>query len=323
MNTTLRRLYAVLIAGLFLSLSAGLAHASSVTGYDLMYAVNTLRSQKARPPLEQNAALMRAAQVQAEYLAETYGKVFPSEIEAHVGQGGTSEVERAAAAGYKVTEGIAIQEIWAAASLDTSLNTIFSTRWANSASQEILLNRSAIAMGGGVAEADGYLYYVLVIAADYGAAVGTPTVAGNTVTRGTATPEVVPVITSTPEGDGSIWHTVVKGQALWSIAQAYGISVEQLQGLNNLVGNRTIYVGEKLLIRPKFTPTPEPTVTATPREPTRTPVPPLAPQPIATPVPLPASPSPFANMRSLGLLLVAVCGLGLAGLLLSGLIKKQ
>ncbi len=322
MKNTTRWISAFFVVALVLCTSSGVALASSVTAYDLMAAVNSLRAEKGRAPLQQNAALMRAAQAQADYLAAMYGKVLPAEPDAHIGADGSTPAERAVAAGYKLSSGMEVQELWAAARLDTSLETVITSNWSNTASQDILLNRSGIALGGGVAEGDGYLHYVLLIVADYGAGAGTPAGTSNTVVRGTSTPEVVPVNTSTPEADGSVWHVVVKGQAMWSIAQAYGITVEQLQGLNNLTGNQTIFVGEKLLVRPKFTATPEPTVTATPREPTRTPVPPLAPQPVNTAVPLAGGTSPLSNFRSIGLLLVAVCGLGLAGLLLSGLLKK-
>ena len=52
-------------------------------------------------------------------------------------------------------------------------------------------------------------------------------------------------------------HTVVAGETLWSIAQAWGITVEQLQEANQLAADTEIFVGQNLLIE-GATRTPEP-----------------------------------------------------------------
>ena len=43
-----------------------------------------------------------------------------------------------------------------------------------------------------------------------------------------------PLYTSTPAADGSISHVVGYGEALWSIAIAYGVKINTLRELNNL-----------------------------------------------------------------------------------------
>lgn len=87
------------------------------------------------------------------------------------------------------------------------------------------------------------------------------------------------VTTSTPKSDGSIIHIVQSGESLISIAEAYGVSVEEIKALNNLSSDE-IFAGEKLIIRPAATPTPTATATSTAtetpeptstRRPTRTP----------------------------------------------------
>jgi LysM repeat protein len=99
------------------------------------------------------------------------------------------------------------------------------------------------------------------------------------------------VVTSTPKEDGSVSHEVQPGEALWSIALAYGTTVDELKQLNGL-GSNDIYEGQVLLIRRKETQTAEPgtpTVTVTIGVPvstaTRRPTTTLT--PTATPIPKP------------------------------------
>lgn len=87
------------------------------------------------------------------------------------------------------------------------------------------------------------------------------------------------IVTSTPNSDGSIVHVVQTGESLISIAEAYGVSVEEIKVLNNLSSDE-IFAGDTLIIRPAATVTPTGTATATAtntpeptstRRPTRTP----------------------------------------------------
>ncbi|MCJ7626343.1 MAG: LysM peptidoglycan-binding domain-containing protein, partial [Anaerolineaceae bacterium] len=92
---------------------------------------------------------------------------------------------------------------------------------------------------------------------------------------GQATPAVseiiFPVITVTPNPDGTVVHVVQSGQSLWSIAIAYGTKIDSILSLNGLSsgGDNTIYIGQELLIAIVPTPTSSsttlPTVTATVR----------------------------------------------------------
>lgn len=108
----------------------------------------------------------------------------------------------------------------------------------------------------------------------------------------TAAPTIAPLLTSTPNPDGSLVHEVQPGQAPWSIAIAYGITLEELYQLNRLSAGAIIRPGDKLLIRPA---PPSPTVTLTP-EPSPT-LPPTLTRAPATPTARPsatvaASPTP-------------------------------
>ncbi|MDD5369664.1 MAG: LysM peptidoglycan-binding domain-containing protein [Anaerolineaceae bacterium] len=79
-------------------------------------------------------------------------------------------------------------------------------------------------------------------------------------TIGYATPTPVGMIqVSSPDADGKIVHTVQAYQALITIAQAYGTTVEKLLALNGLQADWPLQIGQKLVIHPGFvTPSPTP-----------------------------------------------------------------
>ncbi len=61
---------------------------------------------------------------------------------------------------------------------------------------------------------------------------------------------VIAVQTAIPQEDGSLVHEVQQGQALWSIAAAYGITVADLLRLNGLSEGAVIFPGDRLTIHP-------------------------------------------------------------------------
>lgn len=71
----------------------------------------------------------------------------------------------------------------------------------------------------------------------------------------TAVPQPVIVATAflafvqPPRPDGSIVHTVIQGDTMTGIANAYGVPIEEILQLNGLRGSRFIFVGQQLLIR--------------------------------------------------------------------------
>ena len=74
----------------------------------------------------------------------------------------------------------------------------------------------------------------------------TPT---QTVSAGTNT-QTKPLITTTSSNYNKIvYHTVQKGDSLWSIASKYsGVSVDDIRKLNNMTAKTTIHPGMKLKI---------------------------------------------------------------------------
>ncbi len=146
-------------------------------------------------------------------------------------------------------------------------------------------------------------------------------------------PEVAPVITSTPNPDGSVIHVVGFGQTLIMIANAYGLTLDQLRKQNNMSGD-LIFEGRKLIIQGSSTPTLTPTVTLTPRPLTSTP------RPTRTATRLPtitstatvtatATPKPFLprldeiDTHTLGTIIVGLSGVGLVLVVASFFRKKK
>jgi LysM repeat protein len=162
----------------------------------------------------------------------------------------------------------------------------------------------------------------------------------------TTTTPVAPVVTSTPNPDGSIYHVVDYGQSLWAIAIAYGVHIADILALNGLTESSIIRPGMKLLILKAppatMTPTvtasvPVPTRTATATKPTRTPAPTRTPTalptttptvtatPTQTPKPLlPFLPAEgFKNRTFLGATLIVICVIGLVVVGLTGFRSKK
>jgi LysM repeat protein len=69
------------------------------------------------------------------------------------------------------------------------------------------------------------------------------------ITTPVETPRVPGFITSTPNPDGSVHHIVREGEYPLTIADGYGITLQELLLLNNLDANPILQVGQDLLIR--------------------------------------------------------------------------
>ncbi len=68
---------------------------------------------------------------------------------------------------------------------------------------------------------------------------------------GTSAPSdfIVPLVTSTPDENGMVYHEVQYGQTLWAIAIEYGVKIDQIRVLNSLGTETDIYQGDRLLVR--------------------------------------------------------------------------
>ncbi len=282
----------LLILSLLSVASTSLAQAGSA--YDLVAAVNQLRSTNGLGALNADGALMSAAQVQSDYQAAIGSFT-------HTGEGGSTPRDRAVAAGYGgsgVTENIA-------GGMDLSPGGAISI-WSRDALHTNTMLGNYTDIGGGVATSGGVVYYTLLVGNRGGAASAPPAQAPTTAPGVTAPPAgatAVPPIqlpsriqTSTPGADGSVFHVVQPGDNPVSIAQAYGIDLGTFLAQNDLIQNPLIYPGDVLVIR--LAPTATATLDATPtRIPTRTPRPTR--EPTSTPTELPPTRTPTEALPTL------------------------
>jgi LysM repeat protein len=270
---------------------------------------------------------MSAAQGHADWIVQT-GQG------GHTGAGGSDETMRVSWTGYGGGAEIKCDENWA---MGSNVSDVVYNSWSDWTHQEVMLNswgNRYTDIGGGVAKSSKGLYvFVLNVCLVVGqsSSGSVPNSAGSTTSGDTsvaATADVSNYIygvnIATPRADGSIVHIVLYGQSLTSIANAYGVTIDQLRELNGMAANdSTIWTDQELVIAPPgsatqaagagndvdTTPQPTPTIfTAT-----------LTPRPTLTPGASPTaqveSERSVWNTRTLGILLLVVSGLGLAAML--------
>lgn len=302
---------------------------AAVTPSDLMAAVQALRTSQGVAAFTVDAAIMAAAQAHSEYQASigTYS---------HYGPGGSRAVNRVQAAGFGVGATVYCSENVAVANTRTGLDVVLYQYWGDPDHWNTMTNPRYFNAGAGVAEKNGLYYYTLdacYIAGSAPAATASSG-SGQVNTPKPTVPLIVPIRTSTPNADGSIVHPVGYGQALSSIASAYGVKVDDIRKYNPVLGIRGLWVGDKLVIQVSSTPTRTPTRTLTPVPPTRTSSPTATPSqtpsatptasetPTATPPPL-IPPVDSVNRQTLGIAIIAVCGVGLLLVVIGQVIKKK
>ena len=257
---------------------------------EVLAEINGVRAANGLAPLSENIYLNIAAQTQADYIAETG-------VGSHIGEGGTTSADRALAAGYGQGATVWVTENWAKGPGLTAYECVYNMWVPSQEHLDNILTTWHNEFGAGVAlDAQGFTVYVAVFGHTSGSSIpvqATITPGGPTLTQ---VPYIQPVITSTPNPDGSVIHIVQSGQSLWAISDAYEIPLADLLSLNNLTEEDAIFPDEQLLIVPaseavttptgtpdtdQFTPTPEPTQTRTPTpektseesQPTSTPTP--------------------------------------------------
>ena len=313
-------LSAIILSSLFLAASSTPVFSDSITAGDLIAAVNSIRTSRGLPALEESGTLDGTAQWTAQYMAD-------NNLSDHIG----NVSGRVAAAGYGGGATVFATENWARFNVGT-LNQIMAA-WSDEAHMIPMTNPAYTHIGAGTAL--GPTGTVYIVHAAYVAGGAPP--AGAAPAAAATTPQVSQliqaVITATPFPDGAVVHIVEPGQTLWSIAVAYGVKILELQQMNNLAGTTTIYNGMKLTIKNAPTPTisPSPTATSvrptrtpTSRVPTKTPTPYYTPTATATPTPEPLiSGLPKLDRRTLGVGIIALCALGLGVVVVLNFLKKN
>ena len=291
-------------------LPSHVALAQNASPYELIDTVNQVRTSNGLPPLEIDNILMVTAQYTSDYMAA-------NNLHSHIG----NVRERVAAAGYGGGATVWATENFSMGSNKTIEQVVY-TDWADPVHMLPMEDPNYYHIGAGITEIDGTVWYVIHAAYTSGGSY-TP---NSTPSAGIPTQEIIiPVKTVTPQDDGSIVHLVEPGQALWSIAIAYGLKIVDLVTLNRLSPSKPIiYAGHELLVQASFTPTISPTITETSKPPTRTPRPTSTPRPTRptrtatitatqTAIPLlPKIPSlESLDNRTIGIGIIFICGIGL------------
>jgi uncharacterized protein YkwD len=293
---------------------------------DLVSQINNARVSRGLTAVVENNALNNAAQIQSDHLASQYGSDLDSVLDWHIGPNGEDEYNRALNAGFEFGPGWTVDEIAYGGNESSTSNDALVWWLRSPVHATALLNNDNVEIGAGITMGDGFTYYVVVFGVDLGSGANTTGGVASTIPTSAVTPEVAPVTVATANADGSVFHTVESGEALWSIAIAYDITIDQILALNNLSENAIIFEGQTLQVRAAFTPTPQPTETNTPNPPTRTPIPAQTAQAIRTPTAITEEENGrFLDLdnQTMGLTLILISGAGLILIVIGNLAREK
>jgi LysM repeat protein len=252
MKSRILLMVCLLAGGLFISNIQPTSATSQVgkkgSANEVISLVNQLRAARGLPAYQVNNALMVSAQQHSDYQA-SIGSI------THDGAGGSRPLDRAVAAGYGGGLKVYISENIYGGN-DASAQTAVSYWQGDSLHMNTMISTSYTDVGVGIAVSGSRVYYTM----DAGYVSGSPG-SGNTsssgggsssnkaATSGPTVVAIVPIQIATPQADGSIVHVVQQGQALWNIAAAYKINLDDLLMLNGLSNTSFIHPGDKIIVR--------------------------------------------------------------------------
>ncbi|MHC1782928.1 MAG: LysM peptidoglycan-binding domain-containing protein [Anaerolineaceae bacterium] len=237
-------------AGAFIPVSAARAElstqSSSVTAYDLIVAMNTLRVSNGLPALVEDPIINAVAQSTAEIMAA-------SQMSWHIG----NVSGRLQSAGYGGGS-----KVWGTENFAVGNQTIdqIMVVWSDADHMIPAVNAAYCNVGAGVATSgNGMTYYILQAAYTSGKACGEYTsTSGGTINQasgsttegitGGVSQMVMPVKIAEPDADGKVFHVVQAGQSYWAIAITYGVTIKDIQTWNNLSAIAPLQTGQKLFI---------------------------------------------------------------------------
>lgn len=333
-NTLLFLLIIITLTQMAFSLPAPV---SAPSAYDLIAVVNLYRLSKGFYALNPDPFVMAAAQGHADWIVAT-GQG------GHYGAGGSDETMRVYWAGYGGGADIQCDEAWAST---RSINDAVYVAWSDWEHQEVMLNgwgNPYTDIGAGVADkGDGTYVFVVNICMIKSAGSGSLIPGATRDPNATAdlSNYIFAVIKATPAADGSVIHVVKYGQTLATIAEAYGITINELRLKNNMAADAAnIWPDQKLIIiKGNGTPlainpsvsgtpgdeTPSLPQTYTPRSVTRTPIPTLAitdQEATTTPVKHITAEPEASPSKTIGMILIILCGMGVVVLIYFFFLKK-
>jgi LysM repeat protein len=235
-----------------------LAPRQEVTAFDLIIAMNTLRTSNGLPALIEDPIIDAVAQNTAQIMAD-------NQMSWHIGD----VSGRLQSAGYGGGAKVWGTENFAAGNM--SIDEIMVV-WADDSHMIPAVNPAYCHVGAGTARSsNGMTYYVLQAAYTSSQACGEYRAPGggsapppvlNPNRPSTISQLVMPVKLATPDASGKIFHTVEAGQSFWAIAVAYQITIKDIETWNNISKDSKLQIGQKLFIPGKdtlgfATPTPQ------------------------------------------------------------------
>ena len=304
--------FLVLIFSSTFFVSPGSAQAGSAS--ELINTVNNLRQSQGLLPYTVDSFLMGFAQSQSDYMAS-------------LGTWTHTRPDGSTAFDYGIKENVAM-------GTGMSVSYCVYTVWSDYVHWNTMVGYATGSVGAGVTVKDGNVYYTLnVLPGD-----STYTEPGEEESSDEDQVEPVrwiqQVVTSTPDEFGIITHTVQYGETLWTIAEAYGVPIDQILRNSGLALSTTqVFEGQELIIQTASEPTatPSPTATEIPPTPTATrPRPTMTPFPTRTPAPTQTPTQPpsilhrtFSDGNTVGISLMIICGIGLVSVIYLGFLKKS
>lgn len=305
----------MLAAGLPTVVLAQPVQAQAGDASSLIAEVNAYRSANGLAAYDVDGSLMGLAQAQSEY-------------QASIGTCTHQRADGTTAADY----GISAENV--ACGMDLSVAGAVYGQWADALHSATMLGPETGLVGAGVATSGSSVYYTLAVKSLSGDFTYRPPVQTNqegtplATTSGTNPYEAItisPLMTSTPQEDGSIVHIIQLGETLIQIAESYQIRLTDIYAANpDLDPLKPVYYeGQKIIIRLPYTATPDisptptrPPATVTPRPtrtatlvPTHRPTRTITPTPTETPYKLQV-PAPVRKGFSIGVIILCTIGLG-------------
>lgn len=278
----------ILIIGIFPARSSSTVYAQEpetatpepdpLTPADLINAVNTLRIANGLYPLNAHSALMQVAQTEANGIANG--------MPGHWRPNGLTLGQWLLSLGYPLSGDLSMDgyrsENWFYMSTSTTVDEIITSWQGDAPHRDTMFSEFRSDIGAGIATTpDGEVVAVLETALQTKSGLmqyeassiltgivqtqSAYSVMGTVAAENGMLPQYsVPVYVSTARPDGDVVHEVQYGQTLWSLADIYKVSIEQIKLLNGLVDDN-IVPGWKLLIQKAATQPPP--VTDTPLTP--------------------------------------------------------
>lgn len=293
MKTALRVFaFCFILLALFPQPASARLQAGVATPSQLIDAVNSLRLSYGLAALPVHPILMQTAQGQADYMAATG-------IVTHARSGGVSYTQQLISLGFPLAGDLSLGGFRSENILSTYGPLAWNgvpAGWEDTQHMNTMLSGNFTHIGAGIAQSGDMYYYAVDTAAATGSGQPQESAAGvlTSVPGGSSGSSgvsdfMVPVTVNTPNPDGTVKHKVQYGQSLWSIAIAYGTTIKNLQALNGMGENQTVYQGQELLVMIGATQPAALSNTAAPTLETATTV---SPMPTSTSAPAPAvSPS--------------------------------